>query len=153
MDDFFKCCESYLDKNGILILQFTAVADEKYDEWRRSYGFGQEYIFHGGCLPSLNRVLSAMAAGSRLSVVNLQEIGSHYYETLRVWRHNFFKNQSQILALGFDEKFIRTWEYYFDYAAAGFKYCIVGNYQIVFTRPGDVAAFGSVPYNLLPSAN
>ncbi|KAG6431262.1 hypothetical protein SASPL_109340 [Salvia splendens] len=61
--------------------------------------------------------------------------------------------QTQILALGFDEKFIRTWEYYFDYAAAGFKYCIVGNYQIVFTRPGDVAAFGSVPYNLLPSVN
>ncbi|XP_057809682.1 uncharacterized protein LOC131024190 isoform X2 [Salvia miltiorrhiza] len=153
MEEFFKCCESSLADNGILVLQFIAVADEKYDEWRSSDGFGTEYIFHGGCLPSLNRVISAMAASSRLSVVHLEEIGCHYFHTLRHWRHNFLQNQSKILDLGFDEKFIRTWEYYFDYCAAGFKYCVIGDYQIVFSRPGDVAAFGSVPYNPLPSTS
>ena len=35
---------------------------------------------------------------------------------------------SKILALGFDEKFIRTWEYYFDYSAAGFKSHTFGNH-------------------------
>ncbi|GFQ08455.1 probable fatty acid methyltransferase [Phtheirospermum japonicum] len=128
------------------------MADEKYDESRLSPGFIKEYIFPGGCVPSLSHVISAMAAGSRLSVVHLEEIGSHYFDTLRRWRQNFFQNQSEIQALGFDEKFIRTWEYYLDYCAAGFKLSILGDYQIVFTRPGDVAAFGSDQYNAVPSA-
>ncbi|KAK6161231.1 hypothetical protein DH2020_004612 [Rehmannia glutinosa] len=119
MEEFFKCCESVLAENGLFVLQFTSIADEKYDEFRLSQGFMKEYIFPGGCLPSLSRVTSAMAAASRLS---------------------------KIVALGFDEKFIRTWEYYFDYCAAGFKSRILGNYQIVFNRPGDVAASGQDPY-------
>ncbi|XP_047945292.1 uncharacterized protein LOC125191903 [Salvia hispanica] len=153
MEEFFKCCESSLADNGILVLQFIAVADEKYEEWRRRNGFATEYIFHGGCVPSLNRVVQAMAAASRLSVVHLEEIGYHYYHTLRNWRRNFLQNRSKIHGLGFDDKFIRTWEYYFDYCAAGFKYCVIGDYQIVLNRPGDVAAFGSAPYNRLPSDN
>ncbi|KAH6816864.1 Cyclopropane-fatty-acyl-phospholipid synthase [Perilla frutescens var. frutescens] len=153
MEEFFKCCESSLNQNGILVLQSISVADEKYDEWRLSYGFGRKYIFDGGCLPSLNRIISAMAVASRFSVVHLEEIGCHYSDTLRCWRHNFLQNQSEILALGFDEEFIRTWEYYFDYFAAGFKYCILGDYQIVMNRPGDVAAFGSAPYNPVPFSN
>jgi len=36
----------------------------------------------------------------------------------------------EILSLGFNEKFIRTWEYYFDYCAAGFKTHTLGNYQV-----------------------
>ncbi|KAL0414266.1 UNVERIFIED_CONTAM: putative fatty acid methyltransferase [Sesamum radiatum] len=56
----------------------------------------------------------------------------------------------KILALGFDEKFMRTWIYYFDYCAAGLKYGVVGSYQVVFTRPGDIAAFGNKPYNPVP---
>ncbi|WMV48047.1 hypothetical protein MTR67_041432 [Solanum verrucosum] len=36
----------------------------------------------------------------------------------------------QIHALGFDDKFIRTWENYFDYCAAGFKTRTFGDYQV-----------------------
>ncbi|KAI9195566.1 hypothetical protein LWI28_016115 [Acer negundo] len=50
-----------------------------------------------------------MASASRLCVEHLENIGIHYYQTLRYWRKNFMEKQSQILALGFDEKFIRTW--------------------------------------------
>ncbi|KAL0380522.1 UNVERIFIED_CONTAM: Tuberculostearic acid methyltransferase UfaA1 [Sesamum angustifolium] len=150
IEEFFRCCESALAENGLLVLQFIAVADEKHDEFRLSPGFIREHIFCGGCVPSLSHVISCMAAASRLSVVHLEEIGCHYFHTLRRWRENFLKNQSKILALGFDEKFIRSWEYYFDYCAAGFNYCILGDYQIVFSQAGDVAAFGNKPYNAVP---
>ncbi|KAK6145920.1 hypothetical protein DH2020_019789 [Rehmannia glutinosa] len=103
MEDFFRCCESVLAEDGLLVLQFISIPDERYDEYRRSSDFIKEYIFPGGCLPSLSRVTSAMATASRLC---------------------------EIQALGFDEKFIRTWEYYFDYCAAGFKTCTLGNYQL-----------------------
>ncbi|KAG8369879.1 hypothetical protein BUALT_Bualt14G0059400 [Buddleja alternifolia] len=125
MEEFFRCCESALAENGLLVLQFISMADERYDASRRSPEFIREYIFPGACVPSLSRVISAMATASRLS---------------------------QIMALGFDEKFIRTWEYYFDYCAAGFKLGILGDYQIVFSRPGDVATFGEDPYNAIDSA-
>ncbi|XP_015071952.1 uncharacterized protein LOC107015997 isoform X1 [Solanum pennellii] len=152
MEEFFTCCESALTEDGLLALQFISMPDGSYDEYRHSTGFIKEYIFPGGCLPSLSRVTSAMAATSRLCVIHLEEIGIHYYQTLRCWRRNFQKNKSQIRALGFDDKFIRTWEYYFDYCAAGFKTRTIGDYQIVFSRPGNVAAFGD-PYNdNMPSA-
>ncbi|KAH9681785.1 Amino oxidase domain-containing protein [Citrus sinensis] len=129
MEEFFGCCESLLAEHGLLLLQFISVPDQCYDEHRLSPGFIKEYIFPGGCLPSLNRITSAMTSSSRLCVEDLENIGIHYFQTLRCWRKNFLEKQSKIRALGFSEKFIRTWEYYFDYCAAGFKSRTLGDYQ------------------------
>ncbi|KAF3786025.1 Sphingolipid C9-methyltransferase [Nymphaea thermarum] len=64
------------------------------------------------------------------SIEHVENIGIHYLQTLLYWRRNFKANKSKILNLGFDEKFIRTWEYYFVYCAAGFKSRTLGNYQV-----------------------
>ncbi|XP_051125474.1 uncharacterized protein LOC127247592 [Andrographis paniculata] len=146
MEEFFKCCDVALAPNGIFVLQTSAIADNKYDEYRLSHGFIKEYIFPGGYVPSLSRITSAMAAASSFRVVDVQDNGSSYYYTLRHWRKRFLENQSKIMALGFDDKFIRTWEYYFDYCASGFKGRVLGNYQIVFTRPGDASLLGNDPH-------
>ncbi|CAI9118082.1 OLC1v1019601C2 [Oldenlandia corymbosa var. corymbosa] len=143
-EKFFSCCESALADNGVFVLQFISIPDQRYEEYRQSPDFIREYIFPGGCLPSLTRVMTAMNAASKLCVENVENIGFHYYPTLRYWRENFIRNKSEILDLGFDEKFIRTWEYYFDYCAAGFKTCTLGDYQVVFSRPGNVSSFGTV---------
>ncbi|CAL4940924.1 unnamed protein product [Urochloa decumbens] len=95
------------------------------------------YIFPGGCLPSLGRIVSAMSNASRLCIQHLENIGDHYYPTLMHWRNNFMANRINVSAIGFDEIFIRTWEYYLTYAAASFKSRTVMDYQIVFSRPGD----------------
>lgn len=44
----------------------------------------------------------------------------------------------EIIDLGFDDKFIRTWEYYFDYCAAGFKTLTLGNYQVTHMNMNHV---------------
>lgn len=144
MSEFFSCIESALAEDGVFVLQFISIPDDRYDEYRRSSDFIKEYIFPGGCLPSLSRITTAMSTSSRLCVEHLENIGLHYYQTLRCWRKNFLDQRSKIMELGFDERFIRTWEYYFDYCAAGFKSCTLGNYQIVFSRPGNVATFGNL---------
>ncbi|PHT39148.1 hypothetical protein CQW23_22721 [Capsicum baccatum] len=149
--EFFTCCDTALAEDGLLVVQFISIPDEMYDEYRQISDFIKGYIFPGGCLPALSRVTSAMSAASRQCVEHLEEIGIHYYQTLKCWRKNFMKNKSQIRALGFDDKFIRTWEYYFDYCTAGFKTCTIGDYQIVFSRPGNVAVFGDA-YNYTPLA-
>ncbi|PNX90369.1 cyclopropane-fatty-acyl-phospholipid synthase [Trifolium pratense] len=149
MEEFFGCCESVLAIDGLLVLQFISIPDERYDEYRRSSDFIKEYIFPGGCLPSLSRITSAMATTTRLCVEHVENFGIHYYKTLRLWRKNFLERQREILALGFNEQFIRTWEYYFDYCGAGFKSHTLGTYQVVFSRPGNVTAF-SDPYRSWP---
>nr|VDC94242.1 unnamed protein product [Brassica oleracea] len=151
METFFRHCEAALAEDGIFVLQFISIPEERYDEYRLSSDFIKEYIFPGGCLPSLARVTSAMASSSRLCIENVENIGIHYYQTLRLWRKTFLERQKQINDLGFDDKFIRTWEYYFDYCAAGFKTLTLGNYQVVFSRPGNVAALGD-PLRSFPSA-
>ncbi|MFQ6628328.1 hypothetical protein Gotur_008302, partial [Gossypium turneri] len=124
MEDFFDCCESVLAEGGILVLQFTSIPEKRFDEYRQSSDFIKEYIFPGGCLPALTRVTTAMNAASRLCVEYVENIGRHYYQTLRHWRKNFLEKQSKT-----NGKFIRTWEYYFDYCAAGFKSNTLGNYH------------------------
>ncbi|GLT77704.1 hypothetical protein SLA2020_492660 [Shorea laevis] len=151
MEDFFGCCDSVLAEDGLVVLQFISIPDERYEGYRLSSDFIKEYIFPGGCLPSLSRITSAMAAASRLCVEHVENIGIQYYQTLRNWRQNFLGKKSEINALGFDDKFIRTWEYYFDYCAAGFKTRTLGDYQMVFSRPGNVAALGN-HYQGFPSA-
>ncbi|KAK8623815.1 hypothetical protein V6N13_065178 [Hibiscus sabdariffa] len=151
MEDFFGCCESVLAEDGLLVLQFTSMPEERYDEHRRSSDFIKEYILPGICSPSMTRITTAMNAASRLCVEHVENIGPHYYHALRYWKKNFLENQSKILALGFDQKFIRTWVYYFDYGAAGFKTGTLGNYQVVFSRPGNVAALDN-PFKGFPSA-
>ncbi|XVF62811.1 hypothetical protein PTKIN_Ptkin09bG0038500 [Pterospermum kingtungense] len=151
MGEFFRCCESLLAEDGLFILQFISIPEELFEETARSPGFIKEYIFPGGCLLPLSRVLSAMAAASRLSVEHVENIGPNYFQTLRCWRKNFLENKSKILTMGFDEMFMRTWEYYFDYCAAGFKSRTLGDYQVVFARPGNFGALGE-PYQGFPSA-
>ncbi|MFS7992782.1 putative cyclopropane-fatty-acyl-phospholipid synthase [Helianthus anomalus] len=136
-EEFFRCCESALAEDGIFVLQTIAVQDSRYDMFRKKRDFIKEYIFPGGNLPSLSRLTSAMAASSRLCVDHVEQLERHnYYQTLRCWRSNFMKNQSKILALGFNQDFIRTWEYYFDYCAVGFKIGFIMDYQVVYSRPG-----------------
>ncbi|KAK9060114.1 hypothetical protein SSX86_020818 [Deinandra increscens subsp. villosa] len=150
--EFFRCCESALVEDGIFVLQFISVQDGKYDEFRQTPGFIREYIFPGADIPSLNILISAMTSSSRFCVDHVEKIGVHYLQTLRCWRANFLKNKSKILALGFNQEFIRIWEYYFDFCAAGFKTEVLMDYQVVFSRPGNMNATYGDAYKKLISA-
>ncbi|KAF7004722.1 hypothetical protein CFC21_019919 [Triticum aestivum] len=137
MDEFFACCESYLAEDGIMALQFISAPEERYEQYRKRPDFLTEYIFPGGCLPSLARVVSAMSTSSRFSIEHVENIGPNYYPTLMCWMDNFTANKDKMLALGFDEKFIRIWEYYLIFSAACMKSRTLGVYQVVFSRPAN----------------
>ncbi|KZV54311.1 (S)-coclaurine N-methyltransferase [Dorcoceras hygrometricum] len=127
MEEYFRCCESLLAEDGLLVLQFISIQDQMY---KRTSDFIEHYFFPSTYLPSLARITSAVASTSKLSVLHLEDIGIHYYRTLKTWRENFLRNKSKIFSLGFDEKFIRTWEYYYDYIAAGIKSTSFKDYQV-----------------------
>ncbi|EFJ06897.1 hypothetical protein SELMODRAFT_166747 [Selaginella moellendorffii] len=150
-DEFFAKCDYLLAEDGLAVIQVITVPEERYDELRRSSEFIKEYIFPGGSLPCLAALTAAMFRASSLCVEHLENIGLHYYQTLMCWRRNFNSKTSEIAKLGFSESFMRKWDYYFIYCAAGFLTCTLGNLQIVFSRSGNAAALGN-PYRSFPTA-
>jgi cyclopropane-fatty-acyl-phospholipid synthase len=57
-----------------LCVQFISIAEERYEQYRKRPDFIKEYIFPGGCLPSLARVMAAMTSASRFWYVSHQSI-------------------------------------------------------------------------------
>jgi cyclopropane-fatty-acyl-phospholipid synthase len=80
---------------------------------------------------------SAMAGRSRLVVEEVENLGPHYARTLRAWRERLAAHRDEARTLGFDDYFLRAWEYYFSYCEAGFAARYLGDLQLVLMRPGE----------------
>ena len=132
---FFGACDRLLGAGGIACIQTIAVPDQRYERYRRGNDWIREYIFPGAVIPSLEAVTRAMTRSSELIVHNAENIGYHYAETLRQWRERFLSNRAEVLALGYDERFVRAWEFYLAFCEAGFRTRALHDYQLVLTRP------------------
>jgi cyclopropane-fatty-acyl-phospholipid synthase len=134
-DTYFAKCSGLLKRDGRMLLQAIVFPDQQYERYRRSVDFIQKYIFPGGCLPSVGEICRSIgrASGFRLSL--LEDITPHYAETLAHWRQRFRTESDRIRNLGFNDEFIRTWEFYFCYCEGGFRERAIGDVQILLTKP------------------
>lgn len=132
---FFRSCQGLLAPHGRMALQAITIADELYDEARRSVDFIQAHIFPGSCIPSVTALLSAATRASDLRLERLEEIGRHYVPTLAAWRANLRARWSAAKALGFSEECLRAWEFYFVYCEGGYAEGQLGDVHMLFTRP------------------
>jgi cyclopropane-fatty-acyl-phospholipid synthase len=119
----------------MMLLQAIVIPDQRYDRYRRSVDFIQRYIFPGGCLPSVGAICNSLRRVTDLRLFHLEDITSHYADTLALWRQRFHTNREQVRDLGFSEEFIRTWEYYFCYCEGGFRESAIGDVQMLLTKP------------------
>ncbi len=117
---FFEKCRSLLTAEGLLLLQSITMVDQRYEQHLRSVDFICKYIFPGGSLPCISRLVSVAASAAELRLVSLQDFAEHYAETLRRWRRRFWQNINAVRELGYDERFVRMWDYYLAYCEAGF---------------------------------
>jgi len=69
-----------------------------------------------------------------MSVSGYEDIGLHYVHTLRAWRDRFHGALPEVRRLGFDDRFIRMWEYYLEYCEAAFTERHVSDVQLVFAK-------------------
>lgn len=134
---FFRTCDRLLKPDGLMVMQVITIADQRYEAYRKSTDWLQQYIFPGGLVPSLTAMTAAMTRDSRLMVEELENIGIHYARTLREWRERFMANQAELRAMGLDQRFQRTWLYYLAYCEAGFQTRTLGTLQLVLTRPNN----------------
>jgi len=132
---FFEKCGQLLKPDGLMLLQAITIPDERFERYLRSVDFIQRYIFPGGCLPSVGVMKREIAQRSDMSLLHLEDFSSSYAQTLNIWRRNFFRRLDAVRELGFTERFIRMWEYYFCYCEAGFRESATGVAQMLLARP------------------
>jgi cyclopropane-fatty-acyl-phospholipid synthase len=116
---YFGKLRDCLKAGGRAGLQIITIADRHYEYYRRHPDFIQRYIFPGGMLPSPT-ILSRLGTDAGLDEVSRHLFPRDYARTLAEWRERFHAAWSEILALGFDERFRRMWEFYLHYCEAGF---------------------------------
>jgi len=137
MNVYFQKVNSLLKKNGILALQVITSPDSRYESLRKGVDWIQKHIFPGSLLPSVGAINHAINCTSDLTMVDLKDIGMDYAATLKLWFEAFNANLHQVRLLGFDERFIRKWNYYLCYCEAAFAMRNINVMQLVYARPNN----------------
>ncbi len=70
-----------------------------------------------------------------MTLVDLEDIGRHYVETLQRWYENVGRHRSEITALGLDGRFQRLWDLYLCYCAGAFAERHISDVQMVMAMP------------------
>ncbi len=135
-DAFFAKVRSLLSESGLCVMQAIVVPEASFDRTKHHTDFIKAAIFPGGGLPSVAALTAAANIGGGFALAGFDDFGLHYAETLRRWRANLVERRAELLALGFDRRFTRLWEFYFAYCEAGFdeRYISVG--QVAYAAPG-----------------
>ena len=139
LDIYFKKCDELLKKNGILALQVITCPDSRYESLRNGVDWIQKHIFPGSLLPSVAAINKAINNTCDLTLVDLKDIGLDYARTLAIWKEQFNKKLDEVKNLGFDEQFIRKWNYYLSYCEGAFEMRNINTMQLVYSRPNNTA--------------
>jgi cyclopropane-fatty-acyl-phospholipid synthase len=139
MDVYFKKCHDLLKKNGILAIQVITSPDSRYESLRKGVDWIQKHIFPGSLLPSVGAINNSINRTGDLTMVDLKDIGLDYGKTLKLWSDAFNANLAKVKSLGFDDTFIRKWNYYLCYCEAAFAMRNINVMHLVYSRPNNTS--------------
>ena len=139
-DTFFATCAGLLHDRGLMALQAITVEDRSYERAKNGTDFVREYIFPGGCIPSMEAIARSLRRATPLVVVDVEDIGRHYAETLQRWCDNLAAHADEVTALGLDDRFQRLWNFYLCYCAGAFLERHISDVQMVMAMPDWRAA-------------
>ena len=117
--EYFQTVARLLKPGGYACIQSIVIADDLFERYIGSTDFIQQYIFPGGCLPC-PKEFRAQARAAGFEVADEFSFGQDYARTLQLWREDFVAQESHVLQLGFDKRFIRIWEFYLSDCEAAF---------------------------------
>ncbi|MBE2179753.1 MAG: class I SAM-dependent methyltransferase [Chthoniobacterales bacterium] len=137
LEPYFAQCHRLLDRRGLLGLQYITCPDAQFDVLRRGVDFIQRHVFPGSLLLSVGRVNRAINRTGDLFLHDLDDMGPYYAKTLHEWRANFWRTIDAVRAQGFDDTFVRKWDYYLAYCEAAFATRHISVLQAVYTRANN----------------
>jgi cyclopropane-fatty-acyl-phospholipid synthase len=135
LDDYFGKVGALLEPEGMALIQAITIEDHRYAQALRAVDFIKRYIFPGSFIPAVSAMLESAARTSDLKLFHLDDIGPSYALTLSAWRERFHTHAAQVRALGYDERFMRMWDFYLAYCEAGFRERSTGNVQMLLVKP------------------
>ncbi|MBC6428247.1 MAG: class I SAM-dependent methyltransferase [Cellvibrionales bacterium] len=134
-DRYFATCDRLLKPHGLMALQAITIADQHYQRATRYRDFIQKHIFPGGGLPGHTVIADCLRRKTTMQILTMQDIGADYARTLKIWRRNFLNRLDEVRKLGFDDSFIRMWEYYLCYCEGGFLERSISATQMLIAAP------------------
>jgi cyclopropane-fatty-acyl-phospholipid synthase len=132
---YFSACSHLLKEDGLMLIQAITVPDQRYEITKKSTDFIQQYIFPGGELPSIQVMSKHVMQDTDMQVVGIDDITLDYANTLAAWRQRFFEKLDDVKAQGFDDIFIRMWDFYLAYCEGGFRERTISTVQLVMAKP------------------
>ena len=131
--DYFAAVSRALKPGGRAGIQVITFPHDAYLAQLRGANWIQRYIFPGGVLPSLAAIESSLEA-TGLLVERVRDIRDSYALTLKTWRGSFFEHIEAVRAMGFDDRFIRMWDYYLSISEAGFRTGMTQDLQLSLAK-------------------
>jgi cyclopropane-fatty-acyl-phospholipid synthase len=135
LDTYFAKVTELLKPDGLALIQAITIEDHRYEQALRSVDFIQRHVFPGSFIPSLQALLGAKSRVGDLALIDAFDFGPSYARTLAAWRQRFHAQLPAVRALGFEERFIRLWDYYLAYCEGGFRERSVGVAHLLFSKP------------------
>ncbi|MGA4851717.1 class I SAM-dependent methyltransferase [Acinetobacter haemolyticus] len=131
LSTYFQQCRQLLKPNGLALIQAITIEDARYLKALTTVDYIKRYIFPGSFIPCIS-VLTQTASEQKLTLKHLEDIGQSYAITIHHWRERFLAAREQVLALGFDDNFIRMWDFYLCYCEGGFKEGVISDVHMLF---------------------
>jgi cyclopropane-fatty-acyl-phospholipid synthase len=133
-DDYFGACDRLLKPNGSMVLQTITMLEAKYQQYRKQSDWIKKHIFPGAELASVVEIQRSLARITRMQLFHLEDIGMHYALTLNEWRRRFLEHLADVRQLGFDDRFLRMWDYYLAYCEGAFRERYISDVQLVLSK-------------------
>jgi len=135
-DSYFGQIGRLLKPDGLALVQAITIEDHRYEQALESVDFIKRHVFPGCFIPSVHTMLASKTRSSDLALVGLEDFGLSYARTLQAWRERFLAQLPAVRAQGFDERFVRMWEFYLAYCEGGFRERSIGVSHLLMAKPG-----------------
>lgn len=136
LDTYFEKLGRLLKPDGLALVQAITIEDHRYEQALTSVDFIKRHVFPGSFIPSISALMAAKTRASDLALIRMEDFGSSYALTLKAWRERFMAKLPQVRSQGFDERFIRLWEFYLSYCEGGFRERSIGVAHLLLAKPG-----------------
>jgi cyclopropane-fatty-acyl-phospholipid synthase len=144
-DQFLAKCANLLADDGLAAIQAIVIDDRSFERAKRHQDFVRRMVFPGGCVPSVASLTTSLARATDLRIVDLEDIGRHYAETLRRWADKLAAHTDAVAALGVGQEFRRLWDLYLAYCEASFLERHISDVQLVLAKPGRAGRLAARP--------
>ncbi len=140
LDTYFGKLGTLLKPDGLALLQAITIEDHRYAQARDSVDFIKRHVFPGSFIPSVQAMMAAKTRASDLQLLRQDDFGPSYALTLQAWRRRFLAHLAEARAQGYDDRFLRLWEFYLAYCEGGFRERSIGVSHLLMGKPGHVRA-------------